>query len=226
MTLAFNLLQYPALATQRRKFHSRWTFVTGLLVGGLVAVGLLAMVQEKTLQVTQERDLLQSRLTQVQTSQAADKAQQMRQKSWQQQAEHVQALHAQHKMWDALHQALLNEASPNSVQLLRLQLDAQTLELHGHALDVQRMAQARERLSLVGADAQRDTPWKWVSLVSAPGADGLAPQVSKASPSLLEFVWQASWPQVGQGPAPPEQNPKHDPKQGSKAAELLSREKR
>jgi Tfp pilus assembly protein PilN len=192
---AFNLLQYPALASQRRKFHSRWTSLSGLLVGSLLALWLGALAQEKRQQRVQEAALLQSRLQQVQNRLAADKVRQAQQNTWLQQAAHVQALSAQQRSWEALHQALLQEAGPESVQLLRLQLDAQTLELHGQAKDVQRMAQARARLSTPLVAPSQDGAWTLASLVSAPGAQGAA------SPAPLEFVWQAAWPQVGSGPA-------------------------
>lgn len=191
---AFNLLQYPALASQRRRFHSRWTSLSGLVVGSLVAFWLGALVQEKRLQQVQEAALLQSRLKQVQSRLSADKARQAKQKTWLQQAAHVQALSAQQRSWEALHQALLQEAGPESVQLLRMQLDAHTLELHGQARDVQRMARARARLSTPLAASSPDGTWTLVSLVNALGAQGAA------SPAPLEFVWQTAWPQVGAGP--------------------------
>ena len=127
----FNLLQYPALASQRRKFHSRWTATAGLVVGSLAALWLMAGVQEKQLQLAQEVALLQSRLKQAQQQVQADQARQAKLNTWVQQATHVQTLSAQQRLWEALHQALLQEAGPDSVQLLRLQLNAQTLELHG-----------------------------------------------------------------------------------------------
>lgn len=192
---AFNLLQYPALASQRRRFQSRWTSLSGLLVGSLVALWLGALVQEKRLQQVQEAALLQSRLKQVQSRLSADKERQAQQKTWQQQAAHVQALSAQQRSWEAWHQALLQEAGPESVQLLRLQLDAHRLELHGQARDVQRMAKARARLSTPLAAPSQDGTWTLVSLVNTPGAQGAA------SPAPLEFVWQTAWPQVGAGPA-------------------------
>lgn len=189
----FNLLQYPALASQRRKFHSRWTATAGLVVGSLAALWLMAGVQEKQLQLAQEVALLQSRLKQAQQQVQADQARQAKLNTWVQQATHVQTLSAQQRLWEALHQALLQEAGPDSVQLLRLQLDAQTLELHGQAKDVQRMAQARDRLSLQLADLSRDASWTLVSLVSATAAE------VQAQPAPLEFVWQTAWPPVGSG---------------------------
>jgi len=189
--MTFNLLQYPALASQRRRFHSRWTSLSGFLVGSLVALWLMTQLQAKLQQQVQEAALLQSRLTQMQNQQAADQARQAQQNTWLQQDARVQALSAQQSRWEALHQALLQDAGPDSVQLLRLQLDAQTLELHGQSKDVQRMAQARARLSKPLSEPPMDTSWTLVSLVNAAGAEGVAPQAP------LEFVWQAPWPQVG-----------------------------
>jgi Tfp pilus assembly protein PilN len=189
----FNLLQYPALASQRRRFHSRWTSLSGLLVGSLVAFWLMSEVQEKHLQRVQEGAALQARLKQAQNQQTQDKVWQAQQNTWLQQAARVQALSAQQSRWEALHRALLHEAGPDSVQLLRLQLDAQTLELHGQAKDVQRMAQARARLSKPLSEPPMDTTWALVSWVNAAAAEGVATQAP------LEFVWQAPWPQVGSG---------------------------
>lgn len=189
----FNLLQYPALASQRRRFHSRWTSLSGLLVGSLVAFWLMSEVQEKRLQRVQEGAALQSRLKQVQNQQTQDKVRQAQQDNWLQQDARIKMLSAQQSRWEALHQALLHEAGPDSVQLLRLQLDGQTLELHGQAKDVQRMAQARARLSKPLPEPLMDTTWTLVSLVNATGPEGAAPKAP------LEFVWQTPWPQVGSG---------------------------
>ena len=189
----FNLLQYPALASQRRRFHSRWTSLSGLLVGSLVGFWLMSEVQEKRLQRVQEGAALQSRLKQVQQQQTQDKVRQAQLNTWLQQDARIKMLSAQQSRWEALHQALLHVAGPDSVQLLRLQLDAQTLELHGQAKDVQRMAQARARLSKPLSEPPMHTAWTLVSWVNAAGAEGVAPQAP------LEFVWQAPWPQVGSG---------------------------
>jgi Tfp pilus assembly protein PilN len=187
----FNLLQYPALDSQRRRFHSRWTSLSGLLVGSMMAFWMMSEVQEKSLQQVQEGAALQSRLKQMQNQQTQDKVRQAQENTWLQQDARVQALSAQQSRWEALHRALLHEAGPDSVQLLRLQLDAQTLELHGQAKDVQRMAQTRARLSNPLSESRMDTTWALVSLVNAAGAEGVAARAP------LEFVWQAPWPQVG-----------------------------
>jgi len=192
--MGFNLLQYPSLASQRRRFHSRWTFLSGLLVGGLLAFGLISLVEQERLQREQEIAGLQARLKQVQNQQAADKVRQTQQTTWLQQDARIQLLSEQQRRWEALHQALLHEAGPDSVQLLRLQLDVQTLELHGQAKDVQRMAQARARLSQTLSEPPIDTALALLSLVNVAGAEGVAPQAP------VEFIWQADWPQVGLGP--------------------------
>jgi Tfp pilus assembly protein PilN len=191
--MAFNLLQYPSLVRQRRRFHSRWTSLSGFWVGSLVAAWLISEVQEKRLQRAQESALLQNRLKQVQNQLTADKLQQAKQNTWLQQDAHIKALIAQQSRWEALHQALLHEAGPQTVQLLRLQLEAQTLELQGQAQDVTRMAKARARLSQPLSEPPRDIAWTLVSMVNAPGVEGLTPQAP------LEFVWQAAWPQVWSG---------------------------
>lgn len=199
----FNLLHYPALASRRRKIHRRWTAWTGLLAGGLLAVGLMMQVQEKQGLLVQERALLASRLTRVQIQLAADKARLAEQNTWKQQEAHIQWLTAQQRRWEALYLALLRETGPDTVQLQRLQLDAQTLELHGQAQDVQRMALARARLSSPLAATAQDNSWTLVGLVNTPAIDG------EAAPSPLEFVWRTHWPQVGSGdtPAPSARNP-------------------
>jgi Tfp pilus assembly protein PilN len=189
----FNLLQYPALASQRRRFHSRWTLLSGLLAGSLGAVWLISEVQEKRLQRVQETASLQSHLKQLQNQLAADKMRQAQQNTWLHQDARIKALTAQQRSWDALHEALLQESGPDTVQLLRLELDAQTLELAGQAKDVRRMALARARLSKPLSDPPRDNGWTLVSMMNAPGSQGLGPQAP------LEFVWQAAWPQLGSG---------------------------
>ena len=201
--MVFNLLQYPALASQRRRIHRRWTSWAGLAAGSLVAVWLVSQLQEKKQLVDQERALLEFRMQQVQNQLAADKARQVRQQTWQQQDAHIQLLNAQQRRWEALHLALLRETGPDTVQLQRLQLDAQTLELQGQAKDVQRMAQVRERLSSPMAAPAQAVSWTLVSVVNVPAME------DATAPPPLEFVWRTDWPQVGAGPVSvsPARNP-------------------
>lgn len=201
--MVFNLLQYPALASRRRRIHRRWTSCAGLLAGSLVAIGVMLQLQEKQQLLAQERALLASRLKLAQNQQASDKARQVQHNTWRQQDAHIQSLHAQQGRWDALYQALLRETGPDTVQLQRLQFDAQTLELHGLAQDMQRMAQARARLSSPRAAPEQGPTWTLVSLLHVPVTE------RGAAPAPLEFVWRTAWPQLDSGPvsAPPARNP-------------------
>lgn len=201
--MVFNLLQYPALASRRRRIHRRWTSCAGLLAGGLVAIGVMLQLQEKQQLLAQERALLASRLKLAENQQASDKARQAQQSIWRQQDAHIQSLNAQQGRWDALYQALLRETGPDTVQLQRLQFDAQTLELHGLAQDMQRMAQARARLSSPRVAPEQGPTWTLVSLVHVPVTE------RGAAPAPLEFVWRTAWPQVDSGTvsAPPARNP-------------------
>ena len=201
--MVFNLLQYPALASRRRRIHSRWTSCAGLLAGSLVAIVVMLQLQEKQQLLAQERALLASRLMLAQNQQASDKARQAQHNTWQQQDAHIQLLMRQQRRWEALYQALLRETGPDTVQLQRLQFDAQTLELHGLAKDMQRMAQARTRLSSPRAAPEQGPTWTLVSLVHVPVTE------KGAAPGPLEFVWRTAWPPVDSGTvsAPPARNP-------------------
>ena len=201
--MVFNLLQYPALASRRRSIHRRWTSCAGLLAGSLVAIVVMLQLQEKQLLLAQERALLASRLKLAQNQQASDKARQAQHNTWQQQDAHIQLLMTQQRRWEALYQALLRETGPDTVQLQRLQFDAQTLELHGLAKDMQRMAQARTRLSTPRAAPEQGPTWTLVSLGHLPVTE------RGTAPAPLEFVWRTAWPQVDPGTvsAPAARNP-------------------
>lgn len=201
--MVFNLLNYPALASKRRKIHRRWTSCAGLVAGGLVAIGLTLQVQEKQQLVAQEGDMLASLLKRAQNQLASDKVRQVQQNTWQQQGAYIQSLMAQQGRWEALYQALLGETGPDTVQLQRLQFDAQTLELHGQAQDVQRMAKARALLSSPRAAHEPGPTWTLVSLSNVPATERVL------APAPLQFVWRTDWPQVSLGPgsAPPTRNP-------------------
>lgn len=201
--MVFNLLQYPALASQRRRIHRRWTSCAGLVAGSLVAIGVMLQVQEKQQLLAHEHALLGSRLQLAQNQLASDKVRQAQHNVWQQQDAHIQWLSTQQRRWDALYQALLRETGPDTVQLQRLQFDAQTLELFGQAQDVKRMAQALARLSSTRSAPEQGPTWTLVSLVHVPVTEGVA------APASLEFVWRTAWPQVSSATvsAPPARNP-------------------
>ena len=60
---AFNLLSYPALASQRRKRHRLWTSLAGLVVGSVLAGWAAQRVQETADQSEQALRRLQAQLT-------------------------------------------------------------------------------------------------------------------------------------------------------------------
>jgi Tfp pilus assembly protein PilN len=198
---AFNLLSYPALASQRRKRHRLWTSLAGLALGSVLAVSAAQMVQNTVDRLEQERHRLQAQLTAQQALWGEVQKNQLAQQKWQVQSAHLAQIQRQHARWQALHQALQNEMGPGSVQLMRLQLEAKHLELHGNARDVQRMDEVRHALS---AHLAQHLPAAMVlsSLVVLPSASIKVAAQAKASAPTLEFVWQSVWPEWSD-PVPP-----------------------
>jgi Tfp pilus assembly protein PilN len=198
---AFNLLSYPALASQRRKRHRLWTSLAGLVVGSVLAGWTAQMVQETANQSEQALRRLQAQLTAQQALWGEAQKNQLAQQKWQVQSAHLAQIQRQHARWQALHQALQHEMGPGSVQLMRLQLEAKHLELHGNARDVQRMDEVRHALS---AHLAQHLPAAMVlsSLVVLPSASIKVAAQAKASAPTLEFVWQSVWPEWSD-PVPP-----------------------
>lgn len=205
---AFNLLQYPALASQRRKRHRLWTSLTGLAVGSFMAGWAAQWVQEAADQALQERHRLQAQLTQQQVLWRSVQKDQALHQKWHLQSAHLTHIDRQRASWQALHQALQNELGPDSVQLIRLQLEANQLELHGRASSAQRMDEVRQNLSVDLAPHLRSAMVlsSLVALpVSGPQKTAQALQHAQAgqaglSGQALEFVWQSGWPD-GTAPA-------------------------
>lgn len=224
---SFNLLHYPALASQRRKVHRRWTSLAGLLVGAGVAVGLVQMAQKSTEHLQNERVALQKQWVAQDTHWQSIKKQQDAQKTWQLQSVHLKKLHDQHLTWLALHQSLQQVASPDSVQLVRLQLETGKLELQGHAANLANVELARMRLTQKLSQFSPKLPprlppksainkgvpdhalqpfWVLSSLLTIP-TNGAAvsaqpPQQIVTHVTKLTFVWQSSWPVWSEDAAP------------------------
>jgi Tfp pilus assembly protein PilN len=203
---AFNLLNYPALAVQRRKRHRWWTSLAGLALGSALAWWGAQLVQETAEQVQQERRRLQGQLIHeqarwrdLQTKQEALKIRLL-------QTAHLAQIDYQNTVWEALYRTLQSELGPGSAQLMRLQLEAKQLEMHGIASDAQRMDQVRHALSL--QLAQHLQPAfvlsSWVMTPSAANSAALpgvraqsASGPTRPKPSeggSLEFVWHSGWP--------------------------------
>lgn len=213
MSRAFNFLNYPALAAQRRKRHRWWTSLTGLVVGSALAGWGAQVVQEAAEQVQQERQRLQSQLVHEQADwRDLQKKHEALQTSLLQSA-HLAQIQHQHTVWQALYRALQNELGPASAQLMRLQLEGKQLEMHGIASDAHQMDQVRHALTV--QLAQHLQPAfvlsSWVVTpsvannaalldVRVQGASGQA-RPKPIGGGALEFVWHSGWPD---GPQPSE----------------------
>jgi Tfp pilus assembly protein PilN len=190
---AFNLLHYPALASQRRRRYRLWTAMAGWVVGAVLAVGVAQVVQEAADQAAQERQRVQAQLAEQQAQWGKVQKALSAQQKWHVQSAHLAQIQRQHVGWQALHHALQNELGPGSVQLTRLQLEATQLQLQGSASDVQRMDAVRHAVS---AHLAQHWPSAMVlgSLVVVPSDNPKAAAQAKANAQALEFVWQSGWP--------------------------------
>ena len=197
--VTLNLLNYPGLDRQRRRFHRRWTLAAGVVTGSLVALLVLHWSDQYKLFLQQEQQRIKTQVSaQKLQHQAAEKSK-LQQGQGHLQLQHLQQVAEQHKAWEALNRALQQEAGQGALQLLSLQLTSDRLELQGRAKDLTSMNQARERLS-------QDLPWV-LSLNRAQFvADGRGANPSETQADRLaavEFVWHAHWPALRARPEKP-----------------------
>lgn len=187
MKAALNLLNYPGLDRQRRRFHRRWTLAAGVATGSLVGFLLLHWSDPYRLFLQQEQQRLNAHVSAQKLQQQAANQSKLQQGQGQLQLQHLQQVAKQHKAWEALNRALQQEAAQGGLQLLSLQLTSDRLELQGRAKDLNSMNQSRERLS-------QQLPWV-LSLTRAQFvADGLGSNPSPVLPdrsAAVEFVWHA-----------------------------------
>lgn len=223
----FNLLHYPALASQRRRFHRRWTSLAGLVVGAAVAGWSVQAAQESAGQLQLERIRLQKQWAAQNMQWQGLQKQQDLQKTWQLQSAHLEKLKHQHMTWLALHQTLQQEAGSDSVQFELLQLEGGKLALHGQAPNLMLMESTRTRFSQSFSQLPATNPlqlslkathnngltghitqpfWALSSLVATPAtgaAEALPPAGQPAAlKTRLAFVWQSSWPIEAVGSTP------------------------
>ena len=186
MTATLNLLNYPGLDRQRRRFHRRWTSAAGLVVGGLLA-GLLLYWGDHYIQVLeQEQQHLKAKVSAQKAQQQVIEKSQLQQGQGRLQWQHLQQVAHEHKAWEALNLALQQEAGHGTLYLLSLQLTQDRLELQGRAKDLQSMNQARERLSQELRGVLSLTRAQFVGDVG-----GLSPGQTRVERSAaVEFVWQ------------------------------------
>ena len=187
MNTAFNLLNHPMQARQRRL---RWRWVSGL-VGGWVG---LTMGWGVLHAMRQNRDALASEHDSLVAQRVRQHAQAQDNKTRREALALAQRQHAfllqvqQHQeAWVRLHQAVMQEAGRSGWALERLQVDGDRLELQGRTRDAQALMAAQLRLS-----EKLQSPLTLVSLVASP-----ADAVERRTPNGGQvFVWQGPWPSL------------------------------
>lgn len=178
MTRSLNLLNHPGLARQQRVFHRWWSSLAGLVVGTLLAWGWQHGLATETAQLQQAQSRLQEALrARQQQAQEADRAQ--TRLRWQaEQAGQLQQIAEHQQAWVRLHESLQEEARERGLRLVRLQSEAEKIELHGAMQGVDAVTEVRQSLS-----AQWPQPLGLTSMTAGPAGE-------------VNFVWQAQWPQA------------------------------
>lgn len=186
---ALNALHYPNQDRQQKLFHHVWTACAGWCVGVALAWGWQHWQEFQTgeLQQTQRRLQVVWDTRQQQTKDTTVRQNQGR--MLQTQAVYLQQIADHQRAWLGLHERLLLEASSHGLQLARLQVETDKIELHGGLKNLAQMAEVRHS-------------------VSAHLPQALAMSRMNAGPVQdWNFVWQAAWPPARPSgltsPAPP-----------------------
>lgn len=175
---ALNLLNHPGLVRQQRVFHRWWTGLAGLLVGTLLAWGWHQGQMIETAQLQVEQGRLQGALR-AQQQQAQEDARQQTRLRWQaEQARQLQQIAEHQHTWVSLHDSLQQEASDRGLRLMRLQSEAEKIELHGTMKRVDAVSEVQQSLS-----AQWPQALALNSMTVGPAGE-------------VSFVWQTQWPQA------------------------------
>lgn len=196
LNTAFNLLNYPMHARQRR-WRWRWGSallggLLGLVLGGAALHGLRQDIDAcaselKQLQAQNERQ--RERLAQDKVRAEALDLAQRQQAQLQRVREQQRALARLHL---ALHLAQQQQGGRSAWALERLHWDGERLEMQGRAHHAQALQAAQNTVS-----EQLQSPLTLLSLSSSPAGVG-----ERAAPDTgLVFVWQAPWRAVSP-PAP------------------------
>ncbi len=175
---ALNLLHHPGLARQHKVFHRWWSGLAGFLVGTSLAWGWQQWLLIETSQLQSEQSRLQGALR-AQQQQAQEAArQQTRLRGQAEQARQLQQIAEHQHTWVSLHDSLQQEAKDRGLRLVRLQSEAEKIELHGSMKRVDAVSEVRQSLS-----AQWPQPLALTSMVVGPAGE-------------VNFVWQTQWPQA------------------------------
>ena len=176
MTHSLNLLNHPGLARQQKVFYRWWSSLAGLVVGILLAWVWQHGLAIETAQLHQEQSRLQEALrARQQQVQEADRAQTWLR--WQaEQAGQLQQIAEHQQAWMHLHESLQEEAQDRGLRLVRLQSEAEKIELHGTMQGINAESEVRQSLS-----AQWPHPLGLTSMTVGPAGE-------------VNFVWHAHWP--------------------------------
>jgi hypothetical protein len=178
VTRSLNLLNHPGQARQQKVFYRWWSSLAGLVVGILLAWVWHHGLAIETAQLHQEQSRLQEALrARQQQAQEADREQ--NRLRWQaEQAGQLQQISEHQQAWVRLHESLQEEARDRGLRLVRLQSEAEKIELHGAMQGVDAVSEVRQSLS-----AQWPHPLGLTSMTVGPAGE-------------VNFVWQAQWPRV------------------------------
>ncbi len=176
MTRSLNLLNHPGQARQQKVFYRWWSSLAGLVVGILLAWVWHHGLAIETAQLHQEQSRLQEALrARQQQAQEADRAQTWLR--WQaEQAGQLQQIVDHQQAWMRLHESLQEEAQDRGLRLVRLQSEAEKIELHGTVQGFNAESEVRQSLS-----AQWPHPLGLTSMTVGPAGE-------------VNFVWHAHWP--------------------------------
>ncbi len=182
---ALNLLRHPSLAREQKVFHRWWTSLAGLLVGTSLAWGWQQWLGWETARLRQAQNHLQEalRTRQQQANEAVKQQSQVRRHA--EQMAQIKQIAEHQQVWLRLHEGLEQEARNRGLRLVRLQSEAEQIELHGTMSRPDVMAQVRQSLS-----AQWPQPLVLTSMALGPAEE-------------VHFVWQARWPQAPGVVSPP-----------------------
>lgn len=185
MSTAFNLLQYPMQARQRRLRWRVLSSLAGLLMGLLLAGMAWHVLRLDRDALQAEHDRLQAHSVQRRAQAGDEKARQEALATAQAQLALLTRVQQHQQAWGRLYQAVLQEAGKGGWALERLQVDGDRLELQGRIREPQGLAAAQARMS-----EALQMPLTLSSLVTSPT------HLNDQHTGDQAFVWQGPWPEL------------------------------
>jgi hypothetical protein len=183
MNAAFNLLNYPIQARQRRLRWRVGSALAGLLMGMLLAGMAWHALQLERDALRAEHDRLQAHSAQRRVWAGDEQTRQEALATAQAQHELLTRVQQHQQAWVRLHKAVEQEARRGGWALERLHVEGDRLVLQGRIREAQALAASQARMS----ETLR-IPLTWVSLVAS------SPDLNDRHLSEQVFVWQGTWP--------------------------------